>query len=1303
MKKMEVEIQNFSSEFDRCFSKYAEDDNARSRSIHLTRILTKLKKEFVPRFASNLKSWGGNMDGDGLKGQNWNFLLEAFSMITGEGDNEAKITIDSVGDTSSSVKAFSLVGTLLSIINDNHDNNDKDNNRGGDSSFWFPTTEGHREMGCEILKSLFCSLFSVSRNGGKESHSSTPLPLNDLEASSQRRLRRSQLVFHRRIISLFHHFSVVFQNRMSRHTNSTKSSHGGSSGGYGGGLRLSSQTKGSMTEPIETSEYIRSLLMELAVDLANNLIDSGISLEGTLSYDNLDLSEGLSSSDSSSDCNNEVEQHVIQQPNCLFKETQQLLLRATCNLCNTLAKSSLLDPYPEVQRTCCLLIEKLARLCPLGVRMNSLGLLSPLTGLAKENIMTVSGTMPAVSKDCLFRHRHAKTRSRAVDASVAIVMCCPREAPNSSDFGGGSCGDENELLPDIQHIQLENARVATVSSATVGDRGSRSSTLENVLNDVLLLGWQDLLISDTSAAVKISVVAALEKVSHVLCWRSVNYSHCWRSVDNGGNLEQQHINSSCPTSGRVRTLDVPFHVEAKALSLLILGLSNGNVDQVQTAASRVLCSLSNTDITDNTELKRDDDLHSRLPSNILRVYFQSILELLLGDCSHNWAVCQSRVRSFEALHAFLSLVSPLLIQDGEALESSCMKSSDPNEKLSIDESTDVLLSKMAMLRVIYVLIGGMLSDDKNVVEAALSCCQCLGNCDTYSKLVLECLTSTAISTTKDVPATVEVICTEKEAEEPMESQSFFALSSPRQMIGILLLLDSLMKGCVSNDSNPSVLKRVDPVIFIHKPTWFKSKTSAEAISSMLCHPTVTSNVMSHSSLAWALLDACSSFTKCAETLQCNLGEEFTIRILLSLVYLLGCPEEFGLVVHSSVVLRDLSSLHNVKQNSSSSAGLSQNSLLDLYFRQLLPKIALSGPSFPWKCSEPSFRAMDAFLRCANPSTIGGNFDVVAPFFIHHLSNSGFKKSEDCDGNDSSNSLQEKTAEEYSMRISLMSLLQAILSDGSFDETIESELPIQSILSKNFATDVLLSLVLPNLVWRSGGLAAALRKLSAATMFSLLSHHNNRPRRDADVESDLYKLETLLHLIPILHSNLEDTESTTRELCCHCLSLILEQLSIHDFQSIWEADTRVVDTLYPRLLMLLDDSHDPVRMATCTALQHFLRLAYNPCEEGPTCRLGVSSLEEITSSLIIQLDDPDAEIRCHVAEVFTTLLDIQRSDSNNCDNIAQSTEMKSKVIEMMDDKFRTAFKSHRYTQHINSLLENILDLKKEISQRNDKII
>ncbi len=70
----------------------------------------------------------------------------------------------------------------------------------------------------------------------------------------------------------------------------------------------------------------------------------------------------------------------------------------------------------------------------------------------------------------------------------------------------------------------------------------------------------------------------------------------------------------------------------------------------------------------------------------------------------------------------------------------------------------------------------------------------------------------------------------------------------------------------------------------------------------------------------------------------------------------------------------------------------------------------------------------------------------------------------------------------------MSLLQAILSDGSFENVFETVSPIHLVISKNFSTDILLSLVLPNLVWRSGGLAAALRKLSVAIIFLLFSHH-----------------------------------------------------------------------------------------------------------------------------------------------------------------------------------------------------------------------
>ncbi|KAL7463298.1 hypothetical protein ACHAXS_003673 [Conticribra weissflogii] len=1148
---MEVEIQTFSLDFDRCFSKRPEDADAdaRSRSLHLTRTLTKLKKEFVPRFIS---------DSNFLDGRDSEHRRDGLSMVAGDGNGNGN------GNGNGETNSFSLVGSLFFVVNDNRHDDDDDDDRSNhdENQVWFPTTEGHREMGCEILKSMFGGSRLLPHSFGR--HDSKA---HDVQGSSS---RRRQLEFHRERIRLFHRWSVVFRNRMSRHANCTKSS-GGGGGKYAGGLRLSSQTKGSMTEPVEASEYIRLLLAELAVDLADRLIDAGISLG--------DVVRSPGSIDVDNDDEEPSERCMPRQGHCQFRDSQQLLLRASCNFCSTLAKSSLLDPYPEVQRTCCLLIEKLARLCPLGVRMNGLGLLSPLTGMAKD--ATVPGTMSGISKHCLFRHRHAKTRSKAVDASVAIVMCCPTEAPTNGHVGDGSGGDGNELLPDVQRIQLEYDRMACVSSAMVSDRGSHASTLERVLNDVLLVGWQDLLFLDTSAAVRISVVNALERVSNGITWRS-------RPVP------VRSVGDEDGTADRARATDVSFHVGAKALSLLILGLSDG-VDPVQTAASRVLCSLSNGDIADNSGNRYHNDLQSRLPLRLFFIYFHTILELLLDDCSYNWTICQSRVRSLEALQTFLSLASSLFA---------------PDERRKINESKGVMMSKLSMLRIIDVLIEGILSDEKNVLEAALSCCQSVGNCDTYSDLVLECLTSTTNSTKKDASATVEVKGTEREVNDSLDIKetcklgpSLVTLSSPRQMIAILLLLDGMMKGCVSNEARASVPKRVDPEILTNKPTWFKSKSTMEAISSMLCHATVVNNVTTHSSLAWALLDACSSFTKCIETFQCNLGEEITTRILLSLVYLLGCPEEFG--------------------SKSANAG---------------------------------------------------------------------------DVDESSQPSQEKTAEEYSLRISLMSLLQAILSDGSFDDAIETLSPIHSMISKNFTTDILLSLVLPNLVWRSGGLAAALRKLSAATMFSLLSYHKTRPRRDTDAESNIHKPDTLLHLIPILHSNLEDTESTTRELCCHCLSLVLEQVSRFCFQSMWEADTRVVDTLYPKLLALLDDSHDPVRMAACTALQHFLRLACDitSCEASPTCRLGFSSLEEIASGLIIQLDDPDAEIRHEVLKVLTTLLDLQRIDSSSNENIAQTIEMKRKVIGMIDSKVRAALKSHRHTQLCRSLLENVEEIKKEMN-------
>merc|ERR1712172_156734 len=115
----------------------------------------------------------------------------------------------------------------------------------------------------------------------------------------------------------------------------------------------------------------------------------------------------------------------------------------------------------------------------------------------------------------------------------------------------------------------------------------------------------------------------------------------------------------------------------------------------------------------------------------------------------------------------------------------------------------------------------------------------------------------------------------------------------------------------------------------------------------------------------------------------------------------------------------------------------------------------------------------------------------APFFISHLSTAAYSKNTDGGDGARDQSLKataskDDLAEEYSLRISLMALLQTILSDEGFSRTLGAG----PAFSAEFATDVLLSLVLPNLVWKVGGMASALRKLAAATLFSLLGHYRD---------------------------------------------------------------------------------------------------------------------------------------------------------------------------------------------------------------------
>ena len=215
----------------------------------------------------------------------------------------------------------------------------------------------------------------------------------------------------------------------------------------------------------------------------------------------------------------------------------------------------------------------------------------------------------------------------------------------------------------------------------------------------------------------------------------------------------------------------------------------------------------------------------------------------------------------------------------------------------------------------------------------------------------------------------------------------------------------------------------------------------------------------------------------------------------------------------------------------------------------------------------------------------------------------------------------------------MTLLQTILSDESFHRSPQYTLTgggnsSTFNVSTSTTTEIILSLVLPNLVWRPGGLAAALRRLSVATVFSLLRRLKDSEEASAALDTP----EMLTQLIPILQSCLDDTEDSSRELACLCLSMILEQTPLEMFTTIWETHEPFIDTLQSRLLGLLDDNHNPVRLAACKALECFL-IKTSPIRER-------KQMEKMVTILTVHLADDEKEIQKQVGGVLAVIRELQ---------------------------------------------------------------
>ncbi|KAM3863897.1 dynein axonemal assembly factor 5 [Diretmus argenteus] len=231
-----------------------------------------------------------------------------------------------------------------------------------------------------------------------------------------------------------------------------------------------------------------------------------------------------------------------------------------------------------------------------------------------------------------------------------------------------------------------------------------------------------------------------------------------------------------------------------------------------------------------------------------------------------------------------------------------------------------------------------------------------------------------------------------------------------------------------------------------------------------------------------------------------------------------------------------------------------------------------------------------------------------------------------------------------MRISIFTMLAKLLLDAA--NTLDSQGRFRDE-SEAFLCDVLL----PNLVWRAGRTAAAVRTATLSCLLALLHGGAVTPGQLLCVE------ETLS---PQVLSALEEDSQMARLLACRSLSTILTLIG----------PSLPLDTLnkfYPALLKRLDDSSEEVRGTAVRALGLWLS-SLNKDYDPQVC---AAHLELVFQELLLHLDDPDGSLQEQVLEVLKT-------------GSSVSPALLKKEVEAARNKQRSPIYCDQLLQHIQSL-------------------
>ncbi|KAM9843655.1 dynein axonemal assembly factor 5 [Aulostomus maculatus] len=229
-----------------------------------------------------------------------------------------------------------------------------------------------------------------------------------------------------------------------------------------------------------------------------------------------------------------------------------------------------------------------------------------------------------------------------------------------------------------------------------------------------------------------------------------------------------------------------------------------------------------------------------------------------------------------------------------------------------------------------------------------------------------------------------------------------------------------------------------------------------------------------------------------------------------------------------------------------------------------------------------------------------------------------------------------------MKMSILTMLAKLLLDAG--NTLDSKGHFRNE-SEKFLSDVLL----PNLIWRAGRTAGAVRTAALSCLLALLHGGTMTPERLLCVE---------VNLTPRVLSALEEDSQTGRLLACRSLSTILRLVgsSLHP---------EALNKIYPELLKRLDDSSEEVRGAALKALGLWLSSLtedYNPEHCAP-------HLQFLFQQLLLYLDDPDDSVQDQVLEVLK-------------ESSSVLPALLKKEVEAVRDKHRSPDRCDQLLRHIS---------------------